>query len=176
MATRLTQTSRGYTLVLLLLLAVLVPSACLLWFMSQAVQNERLAVRQKLIEAYRGNLTLVQDRLQKHLQEVLVATEGRLATKSPAEVFDEAVTRGDADSVICFDESGKPTYPSRDAAPPAPAVTGETSEWILGEQLELSNPAAAATVFGKLATNATEPSAIARALQAQVRSLAKAGQ
>jgi len=28
---------------------VLVPSVCLLWFMNQAVQNERVAVRQKLL-------------------------------------------------------------------------------------------------------------------------------
>ena len=42
----------GSWLMLLLLLAVLVPSVCLLWFMNQAVRNERLAVRQKLAEAY----------------------------------------------------------------------------------------------------------------------------
>ncbi len=46
----------GSWLMLLLLLAVLVPSVCLLWFMNQAVHNERLAVRQKLVDAYRVNL------------------------------------------------------------------------------------------------------------------------
>ena len=39
-------------IVLLLAVAVILPTVCLLWFMSQAVKNERLAVRQKLIDAY----------------------------------------------------------------------------------------------------------------------------
>ena len=38
--------------VLLLLVAVILPTVCLLWFMGQAVKNERLAVRQKLIDVY----------------------------------------------------------------------------------------------------------------------------
>jgi signal transduction histidine kinase len=36
--------------VLLLAIAVILPTVCLLWFMVQAVKNERLAVRQKLID------------------------------------------------------------------------------------------------------------------------------
>ena len=35
--------------ILLLAIAVILPTVCLLWFMTQAVKNERLAVRQKLI-------------------------------------------------------------------------------------------------------------------------------
>ena len=38
--------------ILLLSLAVILPTVCLLWFMAQAVKNERLAVRQKLIDVY----------------------------------------------------------------------------------------------------------------------------
>lgn len=37
---------------LLLIAAVIVPTVCLLWFMNQAVRNERLAVQQKLIDVY----------------------------------------------------------------------------------------------------------------------------
>src|ERR1051326_4347721 len=36
--------------VALLLFAVLVPAVCLLWFMSAAMRNERLAARQKLAD------------------------------------------------------------------------------------------------------------------------------
>ncbi|OQA04140.1 MAG: Alkaline phosphatase synthesis sensor protein PhoR [Planctomycetes bacterium ADurb.Bin401] len=35
---------------MLLAIAVILPTVCLLWFMSQAVKNERLAVRQKLLD------------------------------------------------------------------------------------------------------------------------------
>ena len=38
--------------ILLLAIAVILPTVCLLWFMSQAVRNERLAVQQKLIDVY----------------------------------------------------------------------------------------------------------------------------
>ncbi len=36
--------------ILLLAIAVILPTVCLLWFMTQAVKNERLAFRQKLID------------------------------------------------------------------------------------------------------------------------------
>ena len=39
-------------MVLLLAIAVILPTVCLLWFMSQAVKNERLAVKQKLTDIY----------------------------------------------------------------------------------------------------------------------------
>ena len=42
--------------VLLLAVAVILPTAGLLWFISQVVSNERLAVRQKLITVYREQL------------------------------------------------------------------------------------------------------------------------
>lgn len=38
--------------ILLLAAAVILPTVCLLWFMNQAVKNERLAVRQKLVDFY----------------------------------------------------------------------------------------------------------------------------
>lgn len=38
--------------ILPLLAAVILPTVCLLWFMTQAVKNERLAVQQKLIDFY----------------------------------------------------------------------------------------------------------------------------
>ena len=40
--------------ILLLAIAVILPTVCLLWFMTQAVKNERLAIRQKLIDVYSG--------------------------------------------------------------------------------------------------------------------------
>ena len=36
----------------MLAIAVILPTGCLLWFMTQAVKNERLAIRQKLIDSY----------------------------------------------------------------------------------------------------------------------------
>jgi signal transduction histidine kinase len=45
--------------VLLLAAAVVLPTVCLLWFMNQAVKNERLVVRQKMMDVYEGQMELL---------------------------------------------------------------------------------------------------------------------
>jgi len=47
-----TGSSQLWPVLLLLAVAVILPTVCLLWFMTQAVKNERLAVRQKLVDMY----------------------------------------------------------------------------------------------------------------------------
>src|SRR5437762_464714 len=54
----------------LLLAAVLAPAACLLWFMNAVMNNERLAVRQKLTEIYDSQLSSSQRRLAKSLDHL----------------------------------------------------------------------------------------------------------
>lgn len=78
--------------VLLSLLVVLIPTACVLWFLNEAVQNERLAA------------------------------------------FAACVGRGLADSVVCYDASGRLSYP----APPRPpaSLPTESVEWADAGLLE----------------------------------------
>ncbi len=49
---------------LLLAAAVILPTVCLLWFMNQAMRNERLAVRQKLIDVYRDETAPLLEHLE----------------------------------------------------------------------------------------------------------------
>ena len=77
----------GSGLMLMLLLAMLVPSVCLLWFMNQAVHNERLAVRQKLADAYRANLSIVQNQLEVHLRQTASTLEADATRLAPAALF-----------------------------------------------------------------------------------------
>jgi len=79
---------------LLLLCVVLVPSICVLWFMNQAVRNERFAVRQELIDAYRATLVLAQERLQAHWRQF--ADDGDLQAEklAPAALFAARSARG----------------------------------------------------------------------------------
>ena len=49
--------------VLLLAIAVILPTVCLLWFMSRAVGNERLAVKQKLTDVYGQRLETLSKRI-----------------------------------------------------------------------------------------------------------------
>ncbi len=99
---------RAWPMLALLLVVVLVAIGCVLWFMREAMQNERLAVRQKLAEAYRGHLTLA----QKMAEERWSAWRQQLDASPPDEAhFADCVRTGLADSVICFDSDGRIVYP-----------------------------------------------------------------
>ena len=162
----------GSWLVLLLLLAVLVPSVCLLWFMNQAVQNEGLAVRQKLADAYRVNLSLVQNQLEIFWRQTGEALDAEADHLSPPALFAKQVRAGLADAVICFDAAGNVAYPSLVLAP-RPEEPGVA--WAEAEGLESRSPAEAAVAFARLVEQATNADVAARALQAQARCLVKAG-
>ncbi len=160
--------SPGSWLTLLLLGVVLVPSISLLWFVNQAVQNERLAVRQKFVEAYRGYLVLAQERLQSHWRQYA----GQLATlaekQSAPALFAQQIQQGSADAVVCFDLNGKVIYP--DFAPP-PVIETSNAEWTRLKNLEARDPNAAAGAYARFAEQSADPNLAARALQAQARCL-----
>ena len=162
----------GSWLMLLLLLAALVPSVCLLWFMNQAVHNERLAVRQKLADAYRVNLSLVQNQLEACWRQVAATLDAEAERLSPPALFAEQVRAERADAAICFDSAGNVTYPGPAGAPRLEAPGGL---WTEAERLESSNPSQAAAAFASLAAQGTNADLAARALQAQARCLVKAG-
>ncbi len=162
----------GSWLILLLLLAVLVPSLCLLWFMNQAVHNERLAVRQKLADAYRVNLSLVQNQLEDCWRALAADLDGQAARLSSPALFAEQVRSGGADAVICFDSAGQVTYPSPAVAP---RLNTPGAAWAEAQLLESSDPSQAASAFARLAVQATNADVAARALQAQARCLVKSG-
>lgn len=162
----------GLWLMLLLLLAALVPSVCLLWFMNQAARNERLAIRQKLADAYRGNLSLAQSQLELDWGKTARALESGPGSLSASAHFAKLVREGLADAAICFDANGHVAYPGA-VSVPEPEAPG--AAWTEAERLELSHPAEAAGAFARLAAQATDVNLGARALLAQARCLVKAG-
>ena len=162
----------GLWLMLLLLLAALVPSACLLWFMNQAVRNERLAVRQKLADAYRANLSLVQGRLDASWREKALALDAEAERLAAPTLFKSQVSSGLADAVVCFDTNGSIVYPG---PAPAPAPEAPAAAWTEAASLESSDASAAAAAFARLAAQTTNANEIARAFLAQARCLVKAG-
>ena len=158
---------------LLLLLAVLVPSVCLLWFMNQAVRNERLAVRQKLADAYRVNLSLVQNQLEAYWRQTAGALDAETNHLAASALFAKQVRAGLADAVICLDSGGNVMYPGPASAPQPEAPD---AAWMEAAGLEASNPVEAVAAFTRLAEQATNANLAARALQAQARGLMKAKQ
>ena len=99
---------RAWPMLLLLLVVVLVAIGCVLWFMREAMGNERLAVREKLAEAYRGQLVLIQAQLIDRWNQQLGRLDG---TEGDSARFARCVREHLVDSVVCFDEQGRVTYP-----------------------------------------------------------------
>ncbi|MCF7955910.1 MAG: HAMP domain-containing histidine kinase [Phycisphaerae bacterium] len=63
--------------ILLLAIAVILPTVCLLFFMTQAVKNERLAVRQKLVDTYsKPAETFFIDMPNDHIKEITSYVSG----------------------------------------------------------------------------------------------------
>lgn len=163
---------QGSWLTLVLLFVVLVPAIGLLWFLNEAVQNEQLVVRQKLIDAYRAQLVGAQERLETGWQNQADQLARAADTMPPAQLFASLVRTGAADAVVCFDAAGAVRYPD---AGDAPDYERPTAAWVAARDRELSDPVAAAQVFGRLAAESTDATFAARALQAQARCLVRAG-
>ncbi|HEY4362503.1 MAG TPA: HAMP domain-containing sensor histidine kinase [Bryobacteraceae bacterium] len=97
---------------LFLILGVLLPTGCVLWFMNDAATSQAAAARQSVTEAYRNQLPLLRDRVESYWQARtanLTQQLGPRAGESPASAFARAIRSGAADAILT------PLYP-----PPPP--------------------------------------------------------
>ena len=103
----------------MLAIAVILPTVCLLWFMSQAVGNERLAVRQKLTVVYQQRLETLSNRIDDLWSARIGVIEDETAVQhQPIEIFDRLSGRDSGtnepnicNAVIIYDRMGKLVYP-----------------------------------------------------------------
>jgi signal transduction histidine kinase len=96
----------------LLVLLTIVPAAFVLWFMNAAVSAENESARQRVREAYRGQLRLVHARLDPLWR----GHAARLAvTGTPAERFERLVADGLAEGVVVLDAAGAVVFPDAEA-------------------------------------------------------------
>src|SRR5687768_11787863 len=114
---------RGFELIVLLVIAMAVPSASVLWFMNEAVSSEAILSRSMLTEAYRGQLRLMRGRLHTYWQSRAADIESNLPDPAAA-AFAHLVKRGVADTVVVFDRSGS-QYPT--LTPPVAGVASSGS-------------------------------------------------
>ncbi len=164
---------RAWPVLLWLLAAVLVPTACFLWFMNKAMNNERFAVRQRLGEAYQGQLFLLQTVIDRWLIGRQAELERIGSQYSGAAAFAACLEADLADGVICLGEAGQAAYP---APPGQGAATPQGSIWGEARRLESAGDAKAAAVsYALAAKQASQPNEEALALQGQIRCLARAG-
>jgi signal transduction histidine kinase len=157
----------------ILIAVVTLPTAGVLWFMNEAMQNEQLAVRQRLNEVYRSQLQSTAERIQVSWREKLSRLQ-KLKSQSPIqEAFSSAVTAGYADSVL-FYEKGHLIYPES-AILPRISAEPETPLWLQARRLEYNQNSykAAADIYRKIAGHGSAEAAMA--LTAEARCLNKAG-
>ncbi len=165
-----------WPVLLLLVAAVVVPTACVLWFMSHAIRNERLAVRDELNRVYRGHLAGIKNQLLAEWSRRIGELDKINPAVPAAEAFAGPISKGLCDSVILRDRAGGIRYPF-EKAPLTPATAPSDDRWDRAGQLEYreGNAKAAAGQYAAIAAETDDANGSALALQAQARCLASTG-
>jgi signal transduction histidine kinase len=177
----------AWPVLLILLAAVLVPSGCVLWFMHAAMRNERLAVRERLKQAYRARLLEAQQAVDAYWDR-RAEELSMLPGERPGEAFARLARSGRADSFLVLDEQGRVAYPNPDLAVPEAAATpptfatartpGDGAAQLLAEaeraEFALAAPESAADIYTRAAERATDDGLAARAVLGRARCLLKA--
>jgi signal transduction histidine kinase len=166
----------GRWLVLLFLaLGVVAPAACVLWFMNEAMTNQRDAARQKLAEAYRGQLQLVRDRLDADLEKRAADLDREATSGTPPAVFERCIRNGLADTVVVLNPDGSVAYPSAAVALRADPLEARP-DWMAARSLESQRFFSGAAVsYAAIAKADPDVSVAARAMQAHIRCLIRNG-
>jgi signal transduction histidine kinase len=110
---------------LFLILGVLLPTGCVLWFMNDAATSQAAAARQSVTEAYRSQLPLLRDRVEAYWQ-TRAANLDSWADGRPAMDFDRAVKAGAVDSILLplYPQPVPPLHP--EDKPRAALLTAQT--------------------------------------------------
>lgn len=93
----------------LLAVAVVLPTVCLLWFMSEAIDNERFVIRQKLVLFHTDQL----DKARREADDDWARRCRRIEDDEahPYRRLAEIVAQGGCDAVLMYDPSGRRLYP-----------------------------------------------------------------
>jgi len=160
---------------LFLVLGVLAPTACVLWFMNEAAKGQADSARQSVTQAYRGQMRLIRDRIDSFWTARAAELEANSSESAPAG-FARIVTQRLADSAVLFDNSGGLSYPDLLAVGPVDPVPDQ-SDWRAAQALEAKRDRLgdAAAAYARIAKSERDPALAARAAQGQVRCLVQSG-
>jgi signal transduction histidine kinase len=167
--------------VLLLAIAVVLPTVCLLWFMSQGVRNVRLAVRQKLTDVYKQRLDRFSKKVDALWSARIDSVHARATEYQPAELFGMLTGRAESakdsalcDAVIIYESSGKLLYPvAADGGHPNALPEEFNKAWV-AEFIE-KDFTRAAGLYGQIADSGVDNYVRYSALMGKIRCLRKSG-
>ncbi|MCO7223753.1 HAMP domain-containing sensor histidine kinase [Pleionea sp. CnH1-48] len=162
------------TIAFALVLGVFVPTAFILWFMVEAMQNERFAARQKVVEVYREQLMSAHQRWEEHWRQKINQLE-QLSQRSLASqaLFQQVIERKIASSILIEPKGTKAGYPVTGGD--FSASIAFPDQWSNARALEFRqrNFSAALKEYQYLAHNHHQPLVRALAYQAAARCLIK---
>lgn len=140
--------------------------------MREAVQNERLASDQRLMEAYQTQLESAVDAVQDRWAVQLLRSHDLLQQRASASAFAEIVSRANSDSVLILDQAGNLIYPEPSQSY-RPSEDEDEPRWDRAHRLEFvdHNFDEAAAMYETLSVESTDDVVQARCRQAQVRCL-----
>jgi signal transduction histidine kinase len=101
---------RGVWLFVLLVVLTLLPAAGVLWFMNEAITTQAESGRQRVMDAYRGQLRLVRSRIDAHWREYAAGLNG---AGTPDARFVRLVEDGVAEGAVLLSADGHVEYPDR---------------------------------------------------------------
>jgi signal transduction histidine kinase len=104
-------TAGDFRLLGFLIALAIVPAACVLWFMSNALATESTAAEERMLGAYRGQLRLVREQLDALWR---MQAERLNAAGDSSQSFERLMTRGVADGAVLLDASGYVSFPWTD--------------------------------------------------------------
>jgi signal transduction histidine kinase len=162
-------------MVIMVVLAAIVPAGCVLWFLGAAMENQQLAVRQRLSDVYRSQFDARKNSLRSFWKGVDQKLEQAQKLDDVGEIYKLLITSEICSAIVVYDESGEVLYPT----PLRPSPPGDRAEgglWDKARQCEhdLKN-IAAAEIYADIATRTENTGLAARAMQAQIRCLVRAG-
>lgn len=157
-----------WPMMLVLALGVFVPTACVIWFMSEAMSNERFAVNQKVTELYRHQFELVRERYREHWNNKFQALEDIGFDQTGAEIFEYIVRKDLASSAVLVDDRGNIEYPSRSTE----SEISMPASWAQALKIEHADNdhSSALKVYKAIATKTPDNAIKARAYMAVARS------
>ena len=170
------------------MVVVTLPTVCLLWFMGQAVRNERLAVKQKLVDAYRRTMTDTRSKTERRWAAVIDRIGKDLPTE-PGPIFKALMSCppdvNDPGHPLCvqaltvYNQSGQILYPRLYQAGLSQGRAVDRSE-VFQEAWQaeyvLRNPSEAAAHYQQLALRSPDPNVQVAATMGAVRCLVRIGQ
>ena len=166
-SSRIGRDASAWPVLLLLLAAVLIPSACVLWLLQDAVRSQQIVTRQRLNEAYGSQIVLLGQSLDAWWDKRLTELDTAAANAPAPLVFARIAREGLSDSALIYSTDGKLMYPVPQSAPGIDPLAAH-GRWNRARDMEDAAPAAAAAAYAALSR---EPALAARALQGQVRCL-----